>query len=45
MAKGKFTPFTKGSKPAGKFPAKKPGVNQDGTQARKALVPKPKKGK
>lgn len=32
-------------KAAGKFPAKKPGVNQDGTQARKALVPKPKKGK
>lgn len=44
MAKGTFKPFTKG-KLAGKFPAKKPGVNQDGTQARKALVPKPKKGK
>ncbi len=44
MAKGTFKPFTKGSA-SKKFAAKKPGVNQDGTQARKALVPKPKKGK
>jgi hypothetical protein len=35
--------FLKGAKPAQKFPAKKPGVNQDGTQARKALVPKKRK--
>jgi len=43
MAKA-TTKFLKSS-PAGKFPAKKPGLNKDGTQARKALVPKSKKGK
>lgn len=34
----------KGSEPK-KFPAKRPGVSGDGPKARKALVPKPKKGK